>query len=55
MQDHEEFLWTGLRARLERNGTLRPHTTGSAAIGPRPKRRRPANGALKAIPLARVR
>jgi hypothetical protein len=29
MYETEEFLWGGLRNRLERNGRLRPRTVGS--------------------------
>jgi hypothetical protein len=51
MHDHEEFLWTGLRARLERMGKVRPHTIRTEAVGQKPKRRlreAPSNSAKAA-------
>jgi hypothetical protein len=41
MHDHEEFLWTGLRGRLERTGKVRPRTIRRETVGWRPERRRP--------------
>jgi hypothetical protein len=52
MHDHEEFLWTGLRARLERMGKVRPQTIRTEAVGQRPKRRHqevPSNSAKAAL------
>jgi hypothetical protein len=45
MRDQEDFLWGGLRARLERAGkvgpaTIRPVAASWTAKGARPKRKR---------------
>jgi hypothetical protein len=36
MHDHDEFLWQGLRKRLERTGKVRPRTIRQEAVGQRP-------------------
>ena len=41
MYDHEEFLWTGLRGRLERMGKVRPRTIRPDAVGQLPERTHP--------------
>jgi hypothetical protein len=41
MHDHEEFLWTGLRGRLERMGKVRSRTIRPEAVGKQPERRHP--------------
>ena len=38
MHDHEEFLWTGLRTRLEGTGRVRPRTIRLEAFGQLPER-----------------
>ena len=41
MHEHEEFLWTGLRARLEGAGRVRPRTIRLEAVGQLSERRHP--------------
>jgi hypothetical protein len=41
MHEHEEFLWTGLRARVERTGRVRPRTIRLDAVGQLPDRVHP--------------
>ena len=41
MHEHEEFLWTGLRTRLEGVGKVRPQTIRLEAVGQLPDRRHP--------------
>jgi hypothetical protein len=41
MHEHEEFLWTGLRTRLERMGRVRPRTIRFEAAGQLPDGRHP--------------
>ena len=50
MHDHEEFLWNGLRARLERMGKVRPHTIRTEAVSqlPAPRLRRVSSNSAKA-------
>jgi hypothetical protein len=38
MASGEEFLFAGLRARLERRGAVRPRTIPQAVVGQRPER-----------------
>ena len=37
MYEHDEFLWGGLRPRLERIGRVRPRTIRQEAVGQRPE------------------
>jgi len=37
MASSEEFLFGGLRVRLERRGSIRPRTIPQAAVGERPE------------------
>jgi hypothetical protein len=39
MYGHDEFLWGGLRARMERMGRVRPRTIQPEGVGQRPERR----------------
>jgi hypothetical protein len=39
MHAYDEFLWGGLRTRLERTGRLRPRTSSTEAVEQRPERR----------------
>jgi hypothetical protein len=57
MHDHDEFLWTGLRARLERTGKVPSHTTRLEAVRTRPERRHAevVSHRLKTAPRAGVR
>jgi hypothetical protein len=54
MHSSEEFMWGGLRTRLERTGRVRPRTIRLGAFGQRPElvhaqvRFRPATPALRA-------
>jgi len=41
MHEHDEFLWSGLRTRLERMGRVRPRTIRQEAVGQLPERRHP--------------
>jgi hypothetical protein len=41
MYEHDEFLWSGLRARLERMGRVRPRTIRLEAVGQLPEHRHP--------------
>ncbi len=39
MHHQEEFLWAGLRGRLERTGKVRPRTIRRETVGWQPERR----------------
>jgi hypothetical protein len=41
MHEHDEFLWNGLRTRLEGIGRVRPRTIRLDAVGQVPDRRHP--------------
>ena len=41
MHEHDEFLWTGLRTRLEETGRVRPRTMRLEAAGQSADRRHP--------------
>ena len=41
MHGHDDFLWVGLRARLERTGQVPSHSVRLAAVGKRPERKHP--------------
>lgn len=41
MHEHDEFLWSGLRTRLERMGRVRPRTIRLDAVGQLPERQHP--------------
>jgi hypothetical protein len=41
MHEHDEFLWSGLRTRLERMGRVRPRTIRQEAVGQPSERRHP--------------
>lgn len=53
MRTREDFLWGGLRARLERSGKVRPRTLHQDVVGQRPEpvhrqvRFRPVRPALR--------
>ena len=37
MRGQDEFLWGGLRGRLEHNGKVRPHTVRYESVRPKPE------------------
>jgi hypothetical protein len=41
MHEHDEFLWSGLRTRLEGMGRVRPRTIRLDVVGQLPDRRHP--------------
>jgi hypothetical protein len=53
--DRDEFLWGGLRTRLERMGRVRPHTITQAAAGQRAERAHEQVRFRPAQPLLRPR
>lgn len=41
MHDHDEFLWTGLRTRLDRLGRMRPRALRLETVDQAPETRHP--------------